>query len=219
MATTNQTRAYEQIKEMILKDELCPGEKISKSRLVQVLGIGDTPVREAMLRLQREGLLQVIPQSGTSISQINLEEVYQAKFVRETIEKEILTEVCDVITLAQVAELEKQLKIQRIYFEAEDTQRYFQLDEEFHHFFYQITQKEFVWNWLQELNTALNRYRFLRLKVKDLSWENILIEHVAIVDLIKTKDIPSLQDTIRHHLDRVDEDATIVIKYFPEYFV
>lgn len=219
MATTNQTRAYEQIKEMILKDELCPGEKISKSRLVQVLGIGDTPVREAMLRLQREGLLQVIPQSGTSISPINLEEVYQAKFVRETIEKEILTEVCDVITLAQVAELEKQLKIQRIYFEAEDTQRYFQLDEEFHHFFYQITQKEFVWNWLQELNTALNRYRFLRLKVKDLSWENILTEHERIVTLIKAKNVKSLQEAISHHLDRVDEDAAIVVKYFPEYFV
>lgn len=215
----NQTRAYSKIKELILKDSLRPGQKISKNLLVKETGIGDTPVREAMLRLQREGLLKVIPQSGTYISKINLKEVYQARFVRETIEKEILADICQTISSQELAELESKLKIQRIYFEAKDTQRYFQLDEEFHYFFYEIAEKKFVWHWLQEINTALNRYRFLRLKVKDLSWENILTEHETILQLIKDKEIELLKSAISSHLNKVDEDSEIVIKKFPDYFI
>lgn len=214
-----QTKAYSQIKEMILKNELTPGQKISKKQLVQKTGIGDTPMREAMLRLQLENLITVVPQSGTYISKIDLNEVYQARFVRETLEQKIIKSICDTINSEQISELDSQLKVQQIYFKMEDTEHYFQLDEEFHHYFYSVAHKEFVWDWLQEINTSFNRYRLLRLKVKDLSWENILTEHKLIIEAIKKKDEKLLQTAINTHLHGIDEDVNFVVKSFPDYFL
>lgn len=219
MIENNQTRAYQQIKEMILEDRLKPGQKISKNALVKATGIGDTPVREAILRLQKEGLLSVIPQSGTYVSKIDLQAVYEARFVRENIEKLIMVEAAQQITNDQLAQLDTMLKIQQVYFEAQDTAQYFKLDEEFHRFFYQISNKMFVWQWLQSLNTALNRYRYLRLEVAALGWENILTEHQQLVALLKKKDLPALEKAIAQHIHRVDEDASEVLKAFPDYFV
>ncbi len=219
MIENNQTRAYQQMKTLILKNQLQPGQKVSKKELVQRLGIGDTPVREAILRLQKEGLVQVIPQSGTYISKIDLQEVYEARFVRENIEKLVAQEVCDRITPQQITELENKLKIQQIYFEAKDHDHYFQLDEEFHQTFYEIADKTHVWKWLQLLNTALNRFRYLRLEVEELGWENILTEHRQIVALIKEKDREQLAAVVARHIHKVNEDAEAVLKAFPEFFI
>ena len=214
----NQSRAYRLLKEQILKNELKPGAKVAKKDLVQQLGIGETPVREAILRLQKEGLMTVIPQSGTYISKIDLQEVYEARFVRENIEELVAQEVAQVITPLQLAELENKLKIQQIYFEARDNDHYFQLDEEFHQTLYEIANKQHVWQWLQLLNTALNRFRYLRLEVAELGWDNILKEHREIVALIACNDQEALGAAIRHHIHKVNEDAEAVVTAFPTYF-
>lgn len=70
--------AYHIIKEKIIRLELLPGEKISRKQFVSMLDIGDTPVREAILQLKREGLLVIRPQSGTFISKINMQQVREA---------------------------------------------------------------------------------------------------------------------------------------------
>ncbi|MGM0123373.1 hypothetical protein IGI37_000739 [Enterococcus sp. AZ194] len=214
----NQTVAYEQIKEMIMTNQLHPGQKISKNNLVKVTGIGDTPVREAILELQKDGLLLVVPQSGTYVSKIKLAEVDQARFVRENIEKLILTEVCDVIDDTQLAALDTMLAEQQVSFNKRDTSKYFTLDEEFHKNFYIITEKPYIWNWLQVLNIALNRYRFLRLDFEDLGWDNILEEHQNIVQQIKNKDKDKLAEAISQHIHKVEEDSRIVVDAFPNYF-
>lgn len=214
----NQSRAYRLLKEKILKNELKPGAKVSKKDLVQQLVIGETPVREAILRLQKEGLMTVIPQSGTYISKIDLQEVYEARFVRENIEALVAQEVTQVITPLQLAELENKLKIQQIYFEARDNDHYFQLDEEFHQALYEIANKQHVWQWLQLLNTALNRFRYLRLEVAELGWDNILKEHQEIVALIASGDQQTLGVAIRHHIHKVNEDAEAVVAAFPTFF-
>lgn len=218
-SNSHQDRAYGEIRQLIMQAELEPGQKVSKNELVEKLGIGDTPVREAIIRLHREGLLEVIPQSGTYVSKINLQEVYQARFVRENIETIIFTEACEKITAEQLLEVEKKLKIQEIYFDDQDSDMYFRLDEEFHEYFYHIAEKEFVWRWLQLLNTALNRFRYLRLEVKELSWLNILTEHQQILTYVREKNISALTELISKHIHKVDEDIKIVMKQFPEYFV
>lgn len=217
--TSYQDKAYEEIKKLVMTAQLQPGQKISKNELVETLEIGDTPVREAIIRLHREGLLEVIPQSGTYVSKINLAEVYQARFVRENIEPTIFKEATELATTKQLQELEKKIKIQAIYFEDQDPQMYFNLDEEFHEYFYKMAGKEFVWEWLQLLNTALNRFRYLRLDVKELGWLNILTEHRQILEYVTKKDSEALNEIILKHIHTVDDDIKIVMKEFPDYFV
>lgn len=213
-----QNEAYDAIKHLILTSELIPGQRISKNKLVEILGIGETPIREAIIRLRKEGLFHVIPQSGTYVSKINIQEIFQAKFVRENIERLVFEEVCDQITPAQIQELEMKLKIQQIYFEAKDREMYFKLDEEFHRFFYEIVSKLFVWDWIQLINLSFNRCRYLRLEVRELKWDKILEQHQEMVQLVKEKNKQSLGELVIKHIDMIDSDVKIIMKHFPDYF-
>ena len=78
-----QIQAYQAIRNQIIYSELPPGSKISEKNLEDYLKIGRTPIREALIKLRQENLVYTIPQSGTYISQIDLEKASNARFVRE----------------------------------------------------------------------------------------------------------------------------------------
>lgn len=82
-----QTSAYDQIRQDIIFCTLIPGQKISVKTMEDNLGIGRTPVREALVRLSQQGLVQTVPQSGTYVSRISLREAENARYVREHLEK------------------------------------------------------------------------------------------------------------------------------------
>lgn len=69
-----QTIAYDKLKEMIVTLELKPGEKITLNKVIDTLGIGRTPIREALIKFKDQNLVKVIPQSGTYISKIDLKQ-------------------------------------------------------------------------------------------------------------------------------------------------
>ena len=91
---------------------LKPGERIADAQLAQELGVSRTPVREAILQLADEGLVDVVPQHGTFVAPISLEAVREAQFVREALEVAALREVVERITGAELAELETSLAAQ-----------------------------------------------------------------------------------------------------------
>jgi GntR family transcriptional regulator, rspAB operon transcriptional repressor len=211
-----QNQAYDTIKEMILKTELIPGEKISEKELEEKLTIGRSPVRVAIIRLQKEGLFHVVPQSGTYVSKINLQQVNEAKFVRETIEKLIFVEARELITEKDLAELDKIIKLQKVYAEAEDHSNFLLYDEAFHEFFYTIANKKNVWDWMQILNLQLNRFRMLSL---DVNWAKIICQHEEIVQAVKAKDNKQIETLISKHLHLVDENTERLLKAYPNYFL
>ncbi|MGT2885581.1 MULTISPECIES: FCD domain-containing protein [Streptococcus] len=109
--------------------------------------------------------MHVVPQSGTYISKISIKQIEEARFVRETLEKEVFVATCQAVTEEQLKELEKLVILQRTYAQLKDEIEFFQLDEALHQLIYKIADKENVWNWLQTINLPLNRFRFLRLEV------------------------------------------------------
>lgn len=213
-----QDEAYAAIQKKIMRIELKPGERIIKKALEQKLGIGATPVREAILRLRREGLLTVLPQSGTFVSKISLDEVYQARFVRENIEKLVVAEAIPQMTTDQLNELRKILNLQEVYLDSNDYDSFFNLDEQFHKSFYITAHKEFIWNWLQIVNLQFNRFRYLRLEVADLDWKQIFSDHSALVDAVAKKQVQHATKIIGQHLHMVDADVKVARKIHPTYF-
>lgn len=214
-----QDQAFSKLKDMILRLELKPGERINKNELASFLGVGITPVREALIRLQREGLLNIQPQSGTFVSKITLAEVYQARFVRKTLEQVVVTEAASIINDSQLADLEKILDLQQVFLRSRDYDNFFDLDEQFHRTFYDVTQKLYVWSWLQKVNIQYNRFRYLRLDVSPLDWGQIYKDHKSILDAVSHKNGTQASELIGHHLDMMDVDAEVVQKKFPEYFL
>lgn len=213
-----QEEAYSKLKQMVIHAELMPGATVNKKELEQKLSIGATPLREALIRLQREGLFRVVPQRGTYVAKINLNEVYQARFVRENIEKEVCVEAAQKITPKYLNELKKIIQLQQVYLQMNDFNNFFELDERFHKLFYTIAEKNFIWEWLQPLNFQFDRFRFLRLEVKNLNWEQIIAQHQAIITYTENGDLQQLKQIISKHLHMVDADAKNVVAAFPDYF-
>lgn len=217
-ATNFQHQAYESIKSMILTGQLIPGEKISEKDLEERLAIGRTPIREAVIRLRREALINVIPQSGTYVSRISIKQIEEARFVRETLEKEVFAIACKAITADQLKDLEKLIILQRTYAQLKDEQAFFQLDEDFHQLIYRIADKENVWTWLQTIILPLNRFRYLRLEVEALSWDVILSDHQEIWDTLHARDEKKITALVRQHIDVIDNDLQVVQQAYPDYF-
>ena len=90
MAATAAERAYELLKEKIITTRMKPGALIEPAALVSDLGLGSTPVREALKRLQTEGLVVVLPRRGMYVSDVTLEGLRELEEVRiplETLER------------------------------------------------------------------------------------------------------------------------------------
>lgn len=219
MQTTNfQDEAYERLKDMILTLKLTPGQRVDKKELEQQLAIGATPIREAILRLRREGLFDVLPQSGTFVAKINLDQMYQGRFVRMTVEKEVIPQAADLLTPVQHAQLDQMLQLEAVILKSHDYVQFFQYDEQFHEFFYNAAHKHFVWEWLVTLNLQFDRYRYLRLSMQSLDWDLIYTQHQEIAAAVKAKDHAAIQRLVTEHLHMVDDDVQVVRAAYPDYF-
>src|ERR671936_1621606 len=80
------TQVYAALRDAIVRAELEPGRRLSENELASWLGVSRTPIREALVRLRDERLVEIVPQLGTFVSRISPQAVADAQFVREALE-------------------------------------------------------------------------------------------------------------------------------------
>ena len=120
MDTNIRRNAYDQIKYKIIHFHYLPGQKISEKMISESLNLGRTPVREALIRIEREGLIEVIPQSGTYVTIINMTSAKNGRFVRECIEPKIMLEAMTKLTQEGLMNLLVNMQHQREAAQAEE---------------------------------------------------------------------------------------------------
>ena len=81
------SQVYEHLMERILDMELEPFRELSEARLAAEFGISRTPVREALARLARRGLVDILPQRGTRVSPLSVDRIAKSRFIREALER------------------------------------------------------------------------------------------------------------------------------------
>ncbi|MEV2358004.1 GntR family transcriptional regulator [Paenibacillus larvae] len=213
-----QEKAYQEIRKKIILGEFRPGVKISEKELEVKFNIGRTPIREALIRLRREGLLYAKAQSGTYISKINLASADHARFVREHLEKLIMLECCSKLTQEDQHHLEAILLSQEKAALQQDNNRFLETDDEFHRYFYKLVGKDEIWNWMQTHNTHLNRFRWLRLEVVDLKWELILEQHRNMFLSVLNRNPEEAEFLTSQHLHMMIDEKQTLIETYPDYF-
>lgn len=218
MDTNISRNAYDQIKYKIIHFHYLPGQKVSEKMISESLNLGRTPVREALIRIEREGLIEVIPQSGTYVTIINMASAKNGRFVRECIEPKIMLEAMTKLTQEGLMHLLVNMQHQREAAQAEEPDHFFDLDQDFHHEFYKIANKNDVWNWLQLNNTQLNRFRRLRLKAANLNWRKLVEQHQKILKAVQEQNVDNLDYLIHAHLHLMLEEKDLVTQQFPAYF-
>lgn len=198
---------FNALRESILHGELKPGEHLVEVTLAQQLGVSRTPIREAMHKLEQEGLVKMMPRRGARVASISEKNVHDVLEVRKALER-LAAELA-------VARITPQEKIKLRQAEGEFTAsinnknlaQIAQKDEAFHDVIYQATKNqklEFVINNLRE-----QMYRFRLEYIKDERNRKLLVaEHRSIADAILKGDLEAAKAESEIHIE--NQEKTIL---------
>lgn len=214
--TTSKT-IYYKLRDEIINLYLEPGTSISEKELSEKYSVSRTPVREALVRLAQEGLVNIYPQKGTVVSLIDLSAVEEGRFLREHLERAVVKEACMEFSEENILALEMNLKFQKMYIENKDYKKLFNTDEEFHKIIFEGCSKKRIWNSINDGSTEFQRIRVLRLTVNS-SWDNIYLQHKEIFNAIKNENPELAEEFMKEHLNMVIFDKTQVRESYPNYF-
>jgi len=211
-------QVLERLREAILELELVPGTVLARQALAEQFGISQTPVREALLRLNEEGLVDVFPQHATVVSRIDLTAARQAHFLRRAIELELVRELAAQRPPGLVAALERQVGLQQALTEAQQYGEFVAADRAFHRLMYAAAGMEALWELVGRTSGHVDRLRRLHLPTAGKT-ASILRDHRAITAGIAAGDGPAAQEAVRVHLSGTLSAVEEIRLQFPDYVV
>ncbi|MFL2076306.1 GntR family transcriptional regulator [Marinilactibacillus psychrotolerans] len=215
---TLQTEAFQRLREMIIKTELKPGTKISESSLTSILDLGRTPIRESLTQLKKQQLVYTIPQSGTYVSKIDMLHALDARFIREAVESEIMVELAAKLTESSENLLQGILDRQKEAFQNKNIKAYYDLDNLFHSNCYKIIGKHQVWEWMHQLNSHLDRFRWLHLQTETFDFNATAQEHQEILNAVKKGNTSETKYLTINHIHFILQNQERIIHDYSDYF-
>lgn len=190
---------FQTLRQAILKGELQPGERLMEIKLAEALGVSRTPIREAIRKLELEGLVVMVPRKGAAVANITEKDTKDVLEVRRTLEMFAVEVACDRITEEQISRLEEAAKE----FEASkgaDLIRIAETDMKFHEIIYEATWNDRLMQMLNNLRENMYRYRIEYLKDPHY-YDSLVNEHRQILEAIKTGDKETARVCMRNHID------------------
>ncbi|MFF8092530.1 GntR family transcriptional regulator [Streptomyces sp. NPDC016675] len=212
---TNRRDIYLKLRQMVLTLELVPGAALSENELAASMGVSRTPVRESLILLAQEGLVQVFPKIGSFVSRVDPAQVADAQFLREAVELASLDDLPAQLDPAVVGELRDNLKRQR---RADlSLKEFFDLDEAFHQGLMRLSGHGNVWTTVASAKGHLDRARRLGLH-ENVSPAVFIAQHREIFDAITDGNVPLARTAMRTHLRAVFDDIERIRAHSPELF-
>lgn len=207
--------AYQAVRRRIIELDLEPGAALSENELAEQLGLSRTPVREALILLADEGLVQVFPKIGSFVSRVDPVRVADAQFLREAVELAGLERLEGEPAPDQVAALRANLAAQ----ETADLDRatFFVLDEEFHRLLLGLSGHAGSWPAVATAKGHLDRARMLALRT-DRPFQVYVREHRAVFEAALAGRIDRARELLRAHLRTVFSDIEDIRRDHPELF-
>lgn len=190
---------FNTLREEILKGELRPGERLMEIHLAKKLGVSRTPIREAIRKLELEGLVAMIPRRGAQVAQITEKNLRDVLEVRKALDALAVELACERRTEEQVRNLRKACDVFAEVTRTQDAVRIAQADVELHDSIIQASGNERLVQMVNNLSQQMYRYRLEY--IKDVSQHKRLIEeHELIYDCILRQDQAAGAKAISTHI-------------------
>ncbi len=207
---------YDSIRMDILTLVFLPEMKLSEQAIALELNASKTPIREAMIKLSYEKLVDIYPQRGTFVSKIDFERVSESYFCRVVLEDKVMrlaiNNMSDVFIKKCEDILEKHQNISD-----NEYKEHFYYDELFHRTIFESVGKMNTWTMLDTFGTDYKRIRFLAL-VDYQKMKDVVSEHRNILDAIINHDEVLVQCTIKKHLQKIHSEINKILENHGEYF-
>lgn len=191
---------FNTLRQAILKGEFQPGERLMEIQLAQRLGVSRTPIREAIRKLELEGLVVMIPRKGAEVAKITEKNMRDVLEVRLALEKLAVELACQRITEEEIKQLEISSQQFRQSTLSKDLLTMAQADEHFHDVIYKATKNNRLIQMLNNLREQMYRYRIEY--IKDIeTHEGLVEEHEEILQALKQKDLEGASVKIQNHIE------------------
>ena len=191
---------FNTLRQAILRGELKPGERLMEIQLANKLGVSRTPIREAIRKLELEGLVLMIPRRGAEVAEITEKSLRDVLEVRGALEELAVKLACQKITDEQIAELRAAEKEFEQALNSGDVTVYAEADVKFHDVIYHATDNQRLIQLLFNLREQMYRYRVEYLK-REEAHGTLLVEHKKIIETIANRDMDAAVDAVCQHID------------------
>lgn len=184
----------ERIRAAIVTGDLKLGEQVSEAQLAARMGVSKTPVREALVRLQSQGLVQIHPQRGTFVFRLTPEEVGQLCRFRAMVETEALREAMETDRAALLKGMKQCVKAMKTAEAAQDLPALARIDMAFHWTFFEVCPSPYVRAAYEVLRSQLTALRY-RSPIT-----NAVSSHQVLVDAVGDGDVDAACALLREHV-------------------
>ncbi len=214
---------YNELRHEIENLKLKPGEELSVNELTERYGVSRSPVRDALLRLKRDSLVDIFPQKGTRVAKIDFHQVAEERFMRKSLELGALERFLD----REIAEIERATFItllksillkQHAALLSKDYSAFLENDDELHHMFFTYADLDGTWSILKAHTGNDYRIRMLSFMTAGIA-DEVEEQHKALIDAIESSDKEKALALDLAHLSKIDEEYKTLKESFPDYFV
>lgn len=192
-------RVFERLERDILSGELAENTQLSENMLSKKLGVSRTPVREALRRLEQEGLVSSETGRGTVVLGVNRDDLCDIFEIRIKLEGMAAARAAAVITDEQLAELERVADLQQFYLSKGDPESISDADSRFHQLIYRYSSSRVLEDVLGSLHHRIQRFRRLSMESPERA-ERSVSEHRAILDALRGHDPGLAESMLSEHI-------------------
>ena len=210
-------QVYQILYESIISLWLKPGQPLREKEICEQIQISRTPVREALLRLADEKLIVILDRSGTYVSRINIEDVRESQFIRESLENATVRYAVRNWNTDLSEKLSLLLEQQKLCVKDDNRLRLYELDEMFHRTIVEFRFSSRIWKIINNAKAQMDRVRILALPLPRRTAE-IVEEHSRIYEALCSGNETQAVEAMTFHLNTVFTSLEQLLEKHHEYF-
>jgi DNA-binding GntR family transcriptional regulator len=209
-------QVYEHLRSMIISIAIPPGAPLPRAQLAESYGVSQQPIREALLKLEEEGLVDTYPQSSTKVSKIDLRSVQEARFLRISIELEAVRNLALGAAQMDFFAVEMLILQQERHSQRNNIPAFAEADREMHRTMLELAGVSGLWNVIRSRSGHLDRLRNLHLPTPGKT-DSVVEEHRQFFDAITKGDPAAAQEALRAHLSGTIASIKDLRERYPDY--
>ncbi len=203
--------AYDVLKKAIITGEIPAGERIVETEYADRLHISRTPLREALRKLERDGLVEYVMRRGVIVHAFTTEDVDQIYTIRNSLEMLTLPYIIQNATPEDIASLREKLAAMDALISKDDVEGLSPLARDFHTCLTAISGKNRILRVIEGQDEYIRRFSAMAIQQENRR-SSAHEEHHKLVDLVEKKDLPALEELMRHHIERSKECCLAALK-------
>ncbi|MGB9841001.1 GntR family transcriptional regulator [Thermovenabulum sp.] len=202
---------FQALREAIISGELKPGERLMEVQLAEEMGVSRTPVREAIRKLELEGLVVMVPRKGAYVAGLSMKDAADVFEVRQSLEGLAAALAAERITDEEIESLERVLLEINDAAEKNDINLIIQKDAEFHNILFKASRNDRLVQIINNLKEQIDRFRIQ-------SFENpgrlkkLMEEHKKIVEAITERNVEKAKKLAEEHIEKVENNVMDILR-------